>query len=163
MPNRFHSVSKSLVDPDISRGRPSLSQLSSALEASWDSRTAYLGASRAGRPALGQCYPTARVVQWFYPRFEIASGEVDTGSAVESHFWNIDPGCNPPEHVDLTWQQFAEGSKVTTFKILDRNALGDSPPTIERCQLLLERVLIRLEQQRGRSAALQPLTARFSQ
>jgi hypothetical protein len=86
------------------------------------------------------------VVQWFFPNLEIASGEVDTGAAIGAHFWNIDPAPNPAEHVDLTWQQFAEGSKVTRFKILDRRNLSDSPPTIARCQLLLERVLMKLNE-----------------
>ena len=122
----------------------SLAALKSALEASWDSRTAYLGVHRAGNPALGQCYPTARVVQWFFPELEIASGVVDTGSALEAHFWNIDPACRPGRHVDLTWQQFGSGSKVVRFELLDRHELGDSPPTIARCTLLLERVLSRL-------------------
>jgi hypothetical protein len=123
----------------------SLIQLRSALEASWDQRTAYLGAHQPGNIALGQCYPTARVVQWFFPRLEIASGQVDTGSALEAHFWNVDPMSDPAGHVDLTWQQFPKGSKVSRFKILDRDALYDSPPTIARCQLLLERVLFKLE------------------
>jgi hypothetical protein len=122
-----------------------LCRLRSAVEASWDSRTAYLGAFQPGNKALGQCYPTSRVVQWFFPNFEIACGEVDTGSAIEAHFWNIDPVPNPAEHLDLTWQQFAEGSKVLRFKILDRHALNDSPPTVARCQLLLHRVLAKLE------------------
>jgi hypothetical protein len=111
---------------------------------SWDSRTAYRGVFQAGNPALGQCYPTARVVQWFFPRFEIAAGEVDTGSTLEWHFWNIDPASDPPMQIDLTWEQFSPGSAVKGFKILDRLALGDSPPTIKRCRLLLERVLIQL-------------------
>ena len=133
---------------DSTNARPSVSlpRLRAALEASWDSRTAYLGAWQHGNPALAQCYPTARVFQWFFPHFEIASGEVDTGSALEYHFWNIDPRRDPPVQIDLTWQQFGEGSTVKRFKILDRHALGDSPPTIERCQLLLERVLIQLAQ-----------------
>ena len=129
-------------------GNPSpgvtLPQLTAALQASWDSRTAYRGASQSGNPAVGQCYPTSRVVQWFFPRFEIASGEVDTGSMLEWHFWNVDPACDPPVHVDLTWEQFGPGSKVRHFTILDPHSLGDSPPTIERCQLLLERVLVEL-------------------
>jgi hypothetical protein len=123
----------------------SLIQLQLALEASWDHRTAYLEVHQPGKPALGQCYPTWRVVQWFFPELEIASGDVDTGSALEAHFWNIDPASNPVKHVDLTWQQFAEGSKVTRFKMLDRHAFNDSAPTIARCQLLLERVLFKLE------------------
>lgn len=116
------------------------------MEASWDRSTAYLGAHRSGNTALGQCYPTSRVVQWFFPHLEIASGEVDTGAALEAHFWNIDPACNPAKHVDLTWQQFTEGSKVARFEILNRHALNDSPPTIVRCQLLLERVLMNLKE-----------------
>lgn len=122
-----------------------MSRLQLAIEASWDRRTAYLGVHEPGNTALGQCYPTSRVVQWFFPRLEIVSGEVDTGSAIEAHFWNIDPASNPPKHFDLTWKQFAEGSTVVRFKILDRHALGDSPPTVARCQLLLERVLVSLE------------------
>lgn len=121
-----------------------LPQLRSALEACWDRRTAYLGAYQAGNAALGQCYPTSRVVQWFYPNLEIASGEVDTGSGLEAHFWNIDTMCQPVEHVDFTWQQFAEGSTLVHFKILDRYTLNDSTPTIARCQLLLRRVLLNL-------------------
>ena len=70
---------------------------------------------------------------------------MDTGSALKAHFWNFDPACDPAKHVDLTWQQFAEGSKVVRFKILDRHVLDDSPPTIARCQLLLERVLMKLK------------------
>ena len=125
--------------------RVPLHLLSLALEASWDRRTAYSGAHRPGNPALGQCYPTSRVVQWFFPRFEIASGLVNTGSQLEAHFWNIDPGCASVEHVDLTWKQFADGSKVAHLKIMDRHTLNDSPPTIARCELLLERVLERLK------------------
>jgi hypothetical protein len=74
---------------------------------------------------------------------EIASGDVDTGLALEAHFWNIDP-MSEPRHIDLTWHQFAQGSRVRQFTILDRDALKDSPPTVVRCQLLLERVLANL-------------------
>jgi hypothetical protein len=123
----------------------SVIELKAALEASWDRRTAYGEVHQPGNAALGQCYPTSRVVQWFFPKFEIASGEVNSGSAIEAHFWNIDPASNPAEHLDLTWKQFAEGSRVMRFKILDRDALHDSPPTIARCQLLLDRVLLRLK------------------
>jgi hypothetical protein len=128
--------------PDLPR--VSLARLRSALEASWDHRTAYLGAFQPGKPSLGQCYPTARVVQWFFPRLDIASGEVDTGEALEAHFWNIDQEPDPADHVDLTWQQFPEGSQVVRFRVLDRHSLGDSPPTVLRCQLLLERVFKQL-------------------
>ena len=59
-----------------------LDRLRAALEASWNARTAYQGAVRPGNPAFGQCYPTARVVQHFFPAFEIACGDVDTGAGV---------------------------------------------------------------------------------
>jgi hypothetical protein len=125
--------------------RLSLPQLRSALEASWDRSTAHLEVYQLGNPALGQCYPTARVVQWFFPELEIASGEVDTGSALEAHFWNIDPASNPARHIDLTWQQFPESSKVLRFTVLDRHHLNDRPATVARCQLLLKRALVKLE------------------
>jgi hypothetical protein len=123
----------------------SLMQLREALEASWDYQTAYLGASQTGNAALGQCYPTSRVVQCFFPTLEIVSGEVDTGAGLEAHFWNFDPSRSPSEHIDLSWSQFALGAEVVHFSILDRHALNDSPPTVARCQLLLERVRSWLE------------------
>ena len=122
----------------------SLPRLRSALEASWQPDTAYLGVHQPGNPALGQCYPTSRVVQWFFPALEIVSGQVRTGSSVEAHFWNVHPAQHPQGHVDLTWQQFAAGAEVASFAILDRDALNDSPPTVARCELLLRRVLARL-------------------
>ena len=122
----------------------SLAELIGALEVSWDRRTAYLEVHQPGNIAMGQCYPTSRVVQWFFPHLEIASGEVLTGSKVDAHFWNVDPAASPPKHIDLTWQQFAQGARVTRYTILDRRALNDSPPTVMRCELLLKRVLTAL-------------------
>jgi hypothetical protein len=122
----------------------SLPQLRSALEASWQSDTAYFCVHQPGNPALGQCYPTSRVVQLFFPNFEIASGQIKTGSSLEAHFWNIDPTVTPARHVDLTWQQFPTGAEIASFATLDRAKLNDSPPTVERCELLLRRVLNRL-------------------
>jgi hypothetical protein len=113
-------------------------------EASWDRSTAYLEAFEPGNAALGQCYPTARVVQWFFPRFEIARGRVNTGSSIEAHFWNVDPRAAPPEHVDLTWSQFPATSKVVDYELLDSHLLGDSLPTTLRCQVLLDRIMARL-------------------
>jgi hypothetical protein len=115
-----------------------------ALEASWDCSTAYASAFAPGNAALGQCYPTARVVQSFFPRFEIARGIVDTGSSIEAHYWNVDPRAAPPEHADLTRSQFPARSKIVEYELLDRHALGDSSPTVVRCQVLLERVVARL-------------------
>jgi hypothetical protein len=83
-------------------------------------------------------------VRWFFPRFDIAAGEVDTGSHIEAHFWNIDQTSNPAEHIDLTWQQFPDASRVIGFRILNRHNLGDSPPTVSRCRVLLQRVLVNL-------------------
>ena len=118
--------------------------LERALEASWDWQTAYRGVIRPGNPAYGQCYPTSRVVQWFYPEYEIAKGEVWTGTGVEHHFWNVRGTGDAADRLDLSWQQFPAGSAVRSFVLLDRTALGDSEATVERCKLLLRRVLARL-------------------
>jgi hypothetical protein len=123
---------------------PSMTQLQLAVEESWQPDTAYLGVHQENNPALGQCYPTARLVQRFFSQFEIVAGKVDTGSSIEAHFWNIDPEQDPPKHIDLTWRQFPARARVVEYAILDRHGLNDSAPTVRRCELLLERVLSRL-------------------
>jgi hypothetical protein len=122
-------------------GSIDLPVLTLALEASWDSFTSYQGATRPGNPAYGQCYPTSRVVQWFYPEYEIAKGEVWTGARIEQHFWNVRGAGEDAEWIDLSWKQFPAGSVVRQFSLLDRNSLGDSERAKERCALLLQRVL----------------------
>jgi hypothetical protein len=117
-----------------------LGRLRAALEASWDRSTAYLGAAQDGNPALGQCYPTARVVQQFVPASEIADGEVWTGAHVEHHFWNVIDVDGVLEHIDFTWQQFPAGTTVRSFRVRDRHTLGDSQPTLDRIELLRTRV-----------------------
>src|SRR6478672_11656621 len=109
--------------------RFSMLELREALEASWDTATSYGGVSETGNPALGQCYPTSWVVQQFFSEVEIVEGEVWTGKTVEKHF-----------HIDFSWRQFPAGSAVRSFKIRDRETLGDGPATIKRRELLLERV-----------------------
>jgi hypothetical protein len=61
-------------------------RLREALNASWDKRTAYLEVEQMGNPALGQCYPTSRTVQHYYPETEIIRGTVWTGQTSELHF-----------------------------------------------------------------------------
>jgi hypothetical protein len=119
-------------------------RLRSALEASWDRQTAYRAVEQVGNPALGQCYPTSRVVQHFYPETEIIKGKVWTGSSEEIHFWNGLAVGAIWYHIDLSWQQFPAGSVVRDFVVLDRHDLGDSESTIQRCTLLLQRVERRL-------------------
>jgi hypothetical protein len=60
--------------------------LREALEASWSPRTSYGGVWVEDNPAVGQCYPTARVVQHFFPLSEIVKGTVWTGIRQETHF-----------------------------------------------------------------------------
>lgn len=117
-----------------------LPQIREALEASWDEQTSYLAVKQEGNPALGQCYPTSRVVQHFFPETEIVKGKVWNGKEIETHFWNVLKVKDDLYHIDLTWQQFPQGSKVREYTILDRNQLGDSEPTVKRCELLLQRV-----------------------
>jgi hypothetical protein len=136
--------------PGAPRAAPpvDLEHLRAAIEASWDRRTAYGGITRPGNPAFGQCYPTSRVVQFFYPEFEIARGEVWTGAGAECHFWNIRGSGTGAEWIDLSWKQFPAESVVRGFELLDRRHLGDSPPTLERCALLLRRVRAHLADRR---------------
>jgi hypothetical protein len=117
-----------------------LIELREALEASWDATTSYGGASGPGSPR-GQCYPSAWVAQHFFPLMEIVEGEVWTGQSLEKHFWNVLVADGQEYHLDLTWQQFPPGSIVRSFKTRDRNTLGDTPATIERCGPLLDRVV----------------------
>ena len=114
--------------------------LREALAASWDKRTAYLEVEQAGNPALGQCYPTSRVVQHYYPETEIIKGKVWTAEKADVHFWNgLHVGDNW-YHIDLSWQQFPAGSIVQEFVIIERQELHDSEATVQRCALLLKRV-----------------------
>ena len=115
-------------------------QLREALEASWDAKTSYLAVSVDGNGALGQCYPTSRVVQLFFPETEIVEGEVSTGKRTEKHFWNLLKSDKVEYHIDLTWQQFPEGSVVKHWKVRDRAKLNDSQETILRVELLHLRV-----------------------
>lgn len=124
-------------------GPPSPSALAQALRTSWDARTAYQGRFDPANPAAGQCYPTARVVQWFYPDFAVVQGEVCTGSGTERHFWNV---RNEVERLDLSWEQFPAGSTILQFELLRSGASADSTGTQARCLLLLERVIGQLRQ-----------------
>ena len=115
-------------------------RLREALEACWDPQTAYRNADQRGNPALGQCYPTSRVVQHYYPATEIIKGLVRSGETDHVHFWNgLRVGADW-YHIDFSWQQFPAGSVVREFGALDRLNLGDSDATVQRCGLLLRRV-----------------------
>ena len=63
-----------------------MTELLEALEFSWKYDTASLQVFEEGNPALGQCYPTSRVIQFFFPDVEITEGEVWTGKSLEKHF-----------------------------------------------------------------------------
>lgn len=117
-----------------------LTRLREALEASWSTQTSYGGVWAEGNPALGQCYPTTRVVQHYLPASEIVKGTVWTGTRHEVHFWSELATEHGAIAIDLTWQQFPPGSVVTNQEILDRHELGDSPSTVQRCDLLLASV-----------------------
>lgn len=58
------------------KSQTDLLKIREALEASWDEKTSYLAVKQEGNPALGQCYPTSRVVQHFFPETEIIKGKV---------------------------------------------------------------------------------------
>ncbi|MGO4739099.1 hypothetical protein AB4099_21305 [Bosea sp. 2KB_26] len=126
--------------PNRSRPQDRMLRIREALEASWDGQTSYKAVVKPGNPALGQCYPTSRVVQHYYPETEIIKGTIWTGESEETHFWNGLPIGDDWYHIDLSWQQFPPGSMIREFVVLDRQHLGDSEPTLQRCALLLNRV-----------------------
>ena len=117
-----------------------LDQIREALETSWDEKTSYRMTLREGNPAFGQCYPTSRVVQLFFPEVEIVEGEVWTGKSIEKHFWNLLLTDGVEHHIDLTWQQFPDGTEVKNWRVRERESLGDSQETVDRVTLLFERV-----------------------
>jgi hypothetical protein len=127
-------------DKTMSPHQSFMLRLREALEASWDKLTAYGAVEKVGNATLGQCYPTARVVQHYYPTTEIIKGKVWTGEREEIHFWNGLPVGDKWYHIDFSWNQFPAGSVVREFVVLDRHDLGDSEVTLERCALLLKRV-----------------------
>ena len=115
-------------------------RLRQAVEASWQPDTAYHHAEELGNPALGQCYVTARVVQYYFPEMEIVEGEVMSDNGTDKHFWNVIKSGANEVHVDWTWRQFPVGSTVKQWKVRDRTTLNDSQPTIDRVERLLYRV-----------------------
>jgi hypothetical protein len=129
----------------VTTNRPTMLQLREALEASWAADTAYLKVYDEGNPALGNCYPTSRVVQHFFPETEIVEGWVWTGESSEKHFWNLLMSNGHEYHIDLTWQQFPQGSLVKEYKIRDRETLGDGKETLRRIEILLHRVSSHLQ------------------
>ena len=125
--------------------RPSLPALASSLRGSWDALTAYAGNFDRANPAAGQCYPTSRVVEWFYPDYPVVRGEVITQLGIEHHFWNVRGGSQGTDTIDLSWEQFPPASTISWFDYLLSDASADSPGTQHRCHLLLMRVLYYLE------------------
>lgn len=117
-----------------------MTQIRHALEQSWGADTAYLSAFQQGNPALGNCYPSSRVVQHYFPDTEIVEREVQTPSGIEIHFWNILITEEFEYHIDFTWGQFPDGSYVTSYRVRDRSKLNDDNEATVRVQLLLDRV-----------------------
>ena len=110
-----------------------------ALEASWQPDTAYQHVVEEGNPALGQCYPTSRVVQHYFPETEVVRGFVWTGEREEMHFWNILEAAGVTVHIDFSWRQFPPGSVVRRYEPLAKDNV-DSEVTVQRIKTLLERV-----------------------
>ncbi len=117
-----------------------MTQVREALEASWCTETAYLKVLKKGNPALGQCHPTSRVFQFFFPESEIVEGEVWTGEKIEKHFWNILKVNKAALHIDFTWKQFPHGSSIRSYKIRNCEKLNDGVETLERVDLLYKKV-----------------------
>ncbi|MEX0748590.1 MAG: hypothetical protein WD467_00235 [Candidatus Saccharimonadales bacterium] len=122
------------------RAAPSLIEVREAIEASWSADTAYGAVFTEGNPALGNCYPTSRVVQHFFPNTELTEGIILTSAGQEKHFWNMLVADGTEYHIDLTWQQFPPGSVVMDYEIRYLHKLNDGEDAIRRVELLLSRV-----------------------
>lgn len=83
-------------------------------------------------------------MQFYFPETEIVEGEALTPKGAEKHFWNLLISNGAEYHIDFSWRQSPEGSSVKDYKVRDRESLGDSPETIARVKLLMERVKERL-------------------
>lgn len=117
----------------------SMIKVREALENSWRPDTAYNEVAEEGNPSKGQCYPTSRVLQSYFPELIVVKGKVDTGNGIEGHFWNMYESGEVMHHIDFTWQQFPRGSKVLQFRKLKAEELEDSDHTIWRCETLKDR------------------------
>jgi hypothetical protein len=117
-----------------------MTKLRKAIEASREPATASFGQDQPDNPALGQCYPTAWLVQHYFPEVEIVEGTVYTPVGDEKHFWNFLSIQGVEYHIDLTWQQFPHGAYVSKWRVWDREMLQDGPDTRERCELLKSKV-----------------------
>lgn len=111
-----------------------------AIEASWQPDTAFGHVNEPGNPALGHCYDSARVIQHYFPNADIVEGRVITPQGEEKHFWNVLKIGDATIHLDMTWQQFPHGSYVENWFVRDRATLNDSPATLRRIELVLQRV-----------------------
>jgi hypothetical protein len=133
-------VFSATIDTMKTEKRVDMVKLRQALEDSWDAHTSYLGVFEHGNPALGNCYPTSRVIQHYFPEIEIVEGAISAPKGIEKHFWNMILVGDIEYHIDLTWQQFPKGSYVMSYIVRDRNELNDGEDAIRRVQLLQNRV-----------------------
>lgn len=117
-----------------------MTKLRQAIEASWEPAIASFGQNELGNPALGQCYPTSWLMQYYFPELEIVEGDVVTPVSEEKHFWNLLRHKGEEYHIDLTWQQFPPGSYIASWNVRDRKTLNDGSETKERCTLLQTKV-----------------------
>lgn len=118
----------------------SVDALRAAVEASWvrDTSSDPQGWTPEN-PALGQCAVTALVVQHFLggELLRAVVGDV-------SHYWNVLPDGS---ELDLTRQQFEDYSPEGEESRSRGYALS-FPDTQRRYERLMERVLLKLEEQR---------------
>ena len=126
-----------------------LEQIKNAVEASWDADTAYPdGTWSPERPARAQCVVTALVVQR-YLGGDLEKLTSEYKGKPESHYRNILPSGGV---VDLTRSQYpSEQSLQPSIVNLHghkdvRDKMIHEPETLARYELLLSRVMQRLEE-----------------
>lgn len=114
-----------------------LIRLREALEHSWSQDTTYCeGAYSRRNPSCGQCLVTALVLQHYFGGDIIGASFTEPSGHTGSHYWLKLNGVD----VDLTWQQFPIGTKLSNFRKSSR-ALNLKHKNVNlRYNILLPRV-----------------------
>jgi hypothetical protein len=112
-----------------------LSQLESAIRASWSAETSDRPDSwTSDNPAFQQCDVTARVVRDYLGGEILVAGVVLDGQRVDRHAWNRLPSGLV---IDLTREQFRHGERLEAPVVNDLVRIDRNP---ERYELLASRV-----------------------
>jgi len=108
-----------------------LARLCDVIRRSWAADTSYFSNWTPDRPSAGHCAVTALVLQDY-----LGGGLVRAEMGPVSHYWVRTSGGD----IDLTRDQYEDGTESGPEQIRDRAALLSNPNTAARYRLLSDRV-----------------------